>query len=38
VGVWGPKEVAAELKRKIKDLLDQIKLELSLEKTFITNA
>jgi len=37
VGVWGPKQVVKNLKQKIWDFLSGLKLELSLEKTLITN-
>lgn len=38
IGVWGPKKLATELKSQIKLFLNNLKLELSDEKTLITNA
>lgn len=38
VGIWGPKAAALQLKGDIKELLTGLKLELSIEKTLITNA
>lgn len=38
IGVWGPKRVAEELKIQIAEHLRNLNLELSLEKTLITNA
>jgi hypothetical protein len=38
VGIWGPKSEVKWLKGNIKSFLDGLKLELSTEKTLITNA
>lgn len=38
IGLWGSKQVAQEIRKLIKDFLANIKLELSVEKTLITNA
>ena len=38
MGVWESKSVAVELRSLIDNFLKELKLELSLEKTFITNA
>lgn len=38
VGIWGPHTTAISLKEKIRILLKDLKLELSEEKTLITNA
>jgi group II intron reverse transcriptase/maturase len=38
VGIWGPKKIALELKKILGDKLKALKLELSEEKTLITNA
>lgn len=38
VGVWGNKAVAKDIKLQAQQLLDSLKLELSVEKTLITNA
>lgn len=38
IGIWGSKQYARDLKEKIKLLLEGLRLELSLEKTLITNA
>lgn len=37
VGVWGTKTYVKQLKEKIKNFLSTLKLELSEDKTFITN-
>lgn len=38
VGIWGRKEDAKNLKDKIRVFLENLKLDLSMEKTLITNA
>lgn len=38
VGVWGSKAVAKDVKLQAQQLLETLKLELSIEKTLITNA
>lgn len=38
IGVWGKKTLAQGLKKQISEKLNSLKLELSLEKTLITNA
>lgn len=38
VGVWGPKSAASSLRDQIKTFLEGLHLELSLEKTLITNS
>ena len=38
IGVWGTKKYATHLKEKLATRLKELKLELSEEKTFITNA
>lgn len=38
IGVWGNKKAAVQTKDRIAKLLTDLKLELSLEKTLITNA
>lgn len=37
VGVWGPLSYVKKLKQDLKEFLSKIKLELSEEKTLITN-
>lgn len=37
LGVWGKKKVAVQLKSEIQQKLEDLKLELSMEKTLITN-
>jgi hypothetical protein len=38
MGIWGSKNQAKEIKEKIRSFLETLKLELSVEKTLITNA
>lgn len=38
IGVWGTRKYSLDLKNQIGDFLQSIKLELSMEKTLITNA
>lgn len=38
VGIWGPKSEVRWLKENMKNFLKELKLELSVEKTLITNA
>jgi len=38
IGLWGNRETALEIKEKIKNFLTSIKLELSEEKTLVTEA
>lgn len=38
VGVWGPKSAAIDLRDQVKTFLEGLHLELSLEKTLITNS
>lgn len=38
IGLWGSKKKALNIKEEIKNLLGKLKLELSMEKTLITNA
>lgn len=38
IGVWGTKKTSESIKANIKDTLETLKLELSVEKTLITNA
>lgn len=38
IGVWGDKNAAKQIKDRIFELLSELKLDLSVEKTLITNA